>query len=101
MTTNIPLTTVITRCPAPVDAPAEITDGLLWIDFVNVWVRVTDEEIPNKQYIINLCDLYAPKFYINSSSSDYDDVNDMLMHVKSALMAVQTVDEGITLQGGD
>ena len=67
MTTNIPLTTVRTRC----------------------------------QYIINLCDLYAPKFYINSNSSDYDDVNDMLMHIKSALTAVQTVDEGVTLQGGE
>lgn len=101
MTTSIPLATVITRCPAPVDAPSEISDGLLWVDFVNVWVRVTNVEIPNKQYIINLCDLYAPNFYVNSNNSNYDDVNNMLMHIKSALLAVQSVSEGVTLQGGE
>lgn len=91
MTTNISLSTVITMCPAPVSTSSGNSDGLIWIDFVNVWVRVTEEEIPNKQYIINLCDLYAPKFYINSNVSDFADANDMLMHVKSALLAVQTV----------
>lgn len=93
MTTSIPLSTVITRCPAPVSTSAGITDALMWIDFVNVWVRVTDEEIPNKQYIINLCDLYAPNVIVGNESSNYVDVNNMLMHVKSALTAVQTVEE--------
>ena len=87
--TSISLSYLIAQCPAPVSTSGGVTDALSWIDLVNAWVRVTAEELPLKQNIINYCNLYAPEIIIKSD--DYDSINNKLMHIKTALTACQSV----------
>jgi len=86
--TSISLSYLIAQCPAPVSSSSTVTDGLYWVDLVNAWARITAEELPIKQNIINYCNLYAPEIIIKSD--DYDSINNKLMHIKSALQACAT-----------
>lgn len=87
--TSISLSYLIAQCPAPVATSGGVTDALSWIDLVNAWARVTAEELPLKQNIINYCNLYSPEIII--ASDDYASVNNKLMHIKTALTACQSV----------
>lgn len=96
----ITLSALITACPAPVDSSGDITDALFWIDLVEVWAEEQNEsDLPNRMKIINMCYLYTPEIYVGTNSSDYDGVNNLLMHVRSALTAVQTMNEHTTNGG--
>ena len=85
---------LINNCPAPVSTSGDITDALFWLDIVDCWVRTQPEtEILNKQKIINMCNLYTPEIVVGYASDDYATVNNYLMHVRSALTAINAVNE--------
>lgn len=90
MNTNKTINQIISSCPAPVSSSSTVSDALYWVDLVNVWSRVTTQELPNKEHIINMCNLGAPEIII--LSTDYDTINNILMHIKSALNAVVNVE---------
>ena len=89
MTTSVSAADLITSCPAPISATSQktVTDGIYWFELVSAWCIVkTDADVPNKTGMKNKCDAFSADTKLNTS--DYDSLNNNLMHIKGMLQAL-------------
>ena len=81
------LQALISACPAPVSTDAGVSSAMEWIEIVNVFaIKNVDNVLPNAMYIRNLSEVFAKNTILKST--DYDSINNNLMHLKVALSAV-------------
>lgn len=81
---------LINTCPAPVADAAGVTSAITWCALSEAFAMEQKlEDMPNKHLIINT----AEATFINTEiqTTDYAPINDGLMHVKTALQAIQTL----------
>lgn len=81
------LQALVNACPAPVSTDAGVTSAMEWFEIVNVFaIENTDNVLPNAMYVRNLSEVFAKNTILKST--DYDSINNNLMHLKVALDAV-------------
>lgn len=83
---TLPISSLISTCPAPVSDASGVSSALIWNDLVLAWTTTQPiDDVPVRQQLLNDCNLYHPQIIINST--DYGTVNNALMHVRSLLQS--------------
>lgn len=86
------LQALVNACPAPVSSAEGVSNAMKWFEIVSVFAiehsnDPTDTDyMPNAMYVRNLCEVNARNTIL--MSTDYNSINNNLMHVKVACDAV-------------
>lgn len=90
MQTSVTISTLISTCPAPISTAEGVTNALYWFDLVKAFaLNSTDTNLPNRMPLIRDCNYYASEVVINTT--EYNPINNNLMHIKSGLQAISTL----------
>lgn len=88
----VTVNSLISTCPAPVADTTGVANGLTWLALCAAWANDNMTTYAHDtQPIKTRCYTYFD--LIKLSTTDYQDVNNKLMHVKDMLTALQTLDQ--------
>ena len=80
-------TSLINACPAPVSTAEGVTQGIYWFELTSAFCIVSsDSDVPNRLPMRNKCDAFSADTKVKTT--DYDSLNNNLMHIKGMLQAV-------------
>lgn len=87
----VTVSSLVSTCPAPVSDAAGVTNGLTWLALVHDFaLSVDNRTLENRHTVINYSIIYFNA--IKVKDTDFDLINNDLMHIKLLLTAQQTLD---------
>lgn len=85
---TVTISSLISTCPAPVSTSEGVSNSLIWFNLVHVFAcKATDTVMPTRFRVADDSAMYADDTVL--ATTDYDTLNNRLMHIKFQLQAIK------------